>query len=79
MTDAMEEALGTASPPSAKELAKIAAATARTAADATTLMQALRGRASYTGERSIGSPDAGAVAVAVMAERIFEDWPSGTS
>ena len=79
MTDGMEEALGTASPPSAKELAKIAAATARTAADATTLMQALRGRASYTGERSIGSPDAGAVAVAVMAERISEDWPSGTS
>ena len=33
-------------------------------------MQAMRGRASYTGERSIGSPDAGAVAVAVMAERI---------
>jgi dihydroxyacetone kinase-like protein len=79
MTDAIEEALGTASPPSAKELAKIAAATARTAADATTLMQALRGRASYTGERSIGSPDAGAVAIAVMAERISEDWPSGTS
>src|SRR4030081_3962478 len=45
MTDAIEEALGTASPPSAKELTKIAATTARTAADATTLMQALRGRA----------------------------------
>ena len=79
MTDGMEEALGTASPPSAKELTKIAATTARTAANATTPMQALRGRASYTGERSIGSPDAGAVAVAVMAERIFEGWPSGTS
>jgi dihydroxyacetone kinase-like protein len=79
MTDAIEKALGTASPPSAKELAKIAAATARIAADATAPMQALRGRASYTGERSIGSPDAGAVAVAVMAARISEDWPSGTS
>jgi dihydroxyacetone kinase-like protein len=79
MTDAIEEALSTASPPGATELAKVAAATARTAADATTPMQAVRGRASYTGERSIGSPDAGAVAVAVMAERISQDWPSGTS
>jgi dihydroxyacetone kinase-like protein len=39
-------------------------------------MQAMRGRASYTGERSIGSPDAGAVAVAVMAERIADTWPA---
>ena len=39
-------------------------------------MQAMRGRASYTGERSIGSPDAGAMAVAVMAERVAEDWPA---
>ena len=31
-------------------------------------MQAMRGRASYTGERSIGTLDAGAVAVAVMFE-----------
>ena len=39
-------------------------------------MQAMRGRASYTGERSIGSLDAGAMAVAVMAERVAEDWPA---
>ena len=44
----------------------------RAAAEATTAMQAKRGRASYTGERSIGSPDAGAVAVAVMAERVAD-------
>lgn len=50
------------------------AAAARAAADATTSMQALRGRASYTGERSIGSPDAGAVAVAVLAERLADSW-----
>jgi len=48
----------------------------RTAADATSTMQAMRGRASYTGERSIGSPDAGAVAMAVLAERLAEAWPA---
>ena len=49
---------------------------AREAAEATNAMQAKRGRASYTGERSIGSPDAGAMALAVMAERIAENWPA---
>ena len=43
-----------------------AAVTARERAEATRSMQAMRGRASYTGERSIGTLDAGAVAVAVM-------------
>ncbi|MGV8966459.1 MAG: dihydroxyacetone kinase subunit DhaL [Cellulomonas sp.] len=52
-----------------------AAATARSAAEATSALQARRGRASYTGERSIGSPDAGAVAVAVLAEQIAARWP----
>ncbi|WP_407341629.1 dihydroxyacetone kinase subunit DhaL [Pengzhenrongella phosphoraccumulans] len=52
-----------------------AAVTARAAAEATTPMQARRGRASYTGERSIGSPDAGAVAVAVLTEQIAARWP----
>ena len=33
-------------------------------------MIAKRGRASYTGERSIGSVDAGGMAVAVIVERI---------
>jgi len=50
------------------------ATTARERADATKTMQARRGRASYTGERSIGSVDAGATAVAVMAEQIAAGW-----
>jgi len=74
MTDAIEEALGGPDTAS-KTVAKVAAVRAREAAEATTSMQAMRGRASYTGERSIGSPDAGAVAVAVMAERIADEWP----
>jgi dihydroxyacetone kinase-like protein len=76
MTDAIEEALSEGGPASGKDVAVAAAERARTAADATTTMQAMRGRASYTGERSIGSPDAGAVAVAVMAERVAEQWPA---
>jgi dihydroxyacetone kinase-like protein len=47
---------------------------AREQADATTSMIAKRGRASYTGERSIGSPDPGAVAVAVILERLSAEW-----
>jgi dihydroxyacetone kinase/dihydroxyacetone kinase-like protein len=54
-----------------------AAVTAREAAEATKDMVAKRGRASYTGERSRGSVDAGAVAVAVLVERISEAWPTG--
>ncbi len=46
------------------------ATTARTAADDTAKLQARRGRASYSGERSIGSVDAGAVAVAVILEAL---------
>ncbi|MFF0000661.1 dihydroxyacetone kinase subunit DhaL [Streptomyces avermitilis] len=75
MTDALEQRLAEVGPGAgAAELARLAAATARTAADATTSMQARRGRQSYTGERSIGSPDPGAVAVAVMAERVAAEW-----
>jgi dihydroxyacetone kinase-like protein len=74
MTDALEQRLAGTEPAGAAELAGLAAATARTAADATTPMLAKRGRQSYTGERSIGSPDPGAVAVAVMAERVAAEW-----
>jgi len=70
--DALERSL-TAGDDSAAAVRAMADA-ARSAADATTSMQAMRGRASYTGERSIGSPDAGAVAVAVFAERLAETW-----
>ncbi|GAA1847866.1 dihydroxyacetone kinase subunit DhaL [Pseudonocardia ailaonensis] len=72
----MTDAIANAGPGTPAEIAKVAADAARTAADATTSMQAMRGRASYTGERSIGSPDAGAVAVAVMAEAVARNWPS---
>ena len=51
---------------------RAAAATAREHAEATRSMQAMRGRASYTGERSIGTLDAGAVAVAVMFEALAD-------
>ena len=59
---------------STEEALRAAAGTAREAADATASMVAKRGRAAYTGERSRGSVDAGAVAVAVLAERISETW-----
>ena len=74
MTDTIEETMAGGSV-SGKQVAVVAAQRARAAAEATTSMQAMRGRASYTGERSIGSPDAGAVAVAVMAERVADQWP----
>jgi dihydroxyacetone kinase-like protein len=56
----------------------VAAAVARESAEKTKSMQAMRGRASYTGERSIGSLDAGAVAVAVVFEALAEKWPDTT-
>ncbi|HET6692622.1 MAG TPA: DAK2 domain-containing protein, partial [Miltoncostaeaceae bacterium] len=72
-TDTLEERVAAGDPmPSA--LAR-AAETARASAEATTSMLAKRGRASYTGERSIGSPDAGAMGVAVMFERLAAEWP----
>ncbi len=51
-----------------------AAQTARESAEATSNMVARRGRASYTGERSKGSVDAGAMGVAVIVERVSETW-----
>ena len=54
---------------------RAAAVTAREQAEATRPMQAMRGRASYTGERSIGTLDAGAVAVAVMFEALADLGP----
>ena len=72
MTDTIEEQLAAGAESS--EIAKAAAASARAAAEATRPMQARRGRASYTGERSIGSLDPGAVAVAVLAEQVALGW-----
>lgn len=51
-----------------------AAAVARTHAEATRELLAKRGRAAYTGERSIGTLDAGAMAIAVLFERLSEAW-----
>jgi dihydroxyacetone kinase phosphoprotein-dependent L subunit len=62
-----------------QEVVDAAAATARASAEATSTMQAMRGRAAYTGERSIGSPDAGAIAVAVIAEAIARRWAEGSA
>ncbi|WP_231496003.1 dihydroxyacetone kinase subunit DhaL [Cellulomonas sp. HZM] len=72
MTDAIERELAAGSSPA--DVARAAATAARTAADATKELQARRGRAAYTGERSIGSVDPGATAVAVLAEKIAEGW-----
>ncbi len=72
MTDRIEQELRAGAEGTAA-LAAAAAAT-REAAEATREMVARRGRASYTGERSRGSVDAGAMAVAVMVEHIHQAW-----
>ncbi len=72
MTDAIEE--GLAAGASSDEIVDRAAAAARSAADATIDLVAKRGRAAYTGERSRGSVDAGATAVAVLMEEIAKSW-----
>jgi phosphoenolpyruvate---glycerone phosphotransferase subunit DhaL len=51
-----------------------AADSAVAAAEATKPMLAMRGRAAYTGERSIGSVDAGATAVGVILQSISGAW-----
>ena len=71
-TDRLEQELAAGSD-TGTALAAAAVAT-REAAEATKTMLAKRGRASYTGERSIGSVDAGAMAVAILAEKISEAW-----
>ena len=76
MTDAIERELAAGADGAAVLAA--AAATARQSADATAEMVAKRGRAAYTGERSRGSVDAGAMAVAVIVERISEAWKAAT-
>ena len=72
LTDRLEQEL-TGGADAGKALAAAAAAT-REAAEATSALIAKRGRASYTGERSIGSVDAGAMGVAVITEKISEAW-----
>ena len=72
MTDRIEAKL--ASGAGSAQVVAAAAETARQSAEATVDMVARRGRASYTGERSRGSVDAGAMGVAVIVERINEVW-----
>ena len=57
---------------------RAAAEQARQSAEATSEMVAKRGRASYTGERSIGSVDAGAMAIAVLVEAIRDAFITDT-
>jgi phosphoenolpyruvate---glycerone phosphotransferase subunit DhaL len=73
-TDAIEERAKAGSP--AAETLRAAAVSARSAAEATRPMLAKKGRAAYTGERSVGSLDAGAVAVAVLLEALAEQYPA---
>ncbi len=71
--DTLEAESAAGRPPA--EIVRAMATTAREAAENTKTMQARRGRASYTGERSIGSVDAGAMAIAVLLEKLADDWP----
>jgi dihydroxyacetone kinase phosphoprotein-dependent L subunit len=67
-TDSIEASIAAGLDP--EQTLRAAAQVARERAEATRPMQAMRGRASYTGERSIGTLDAGAIAVAVMFEAL---------
>lgn len=71
-TDELEKQLAAGAAPA--ECRAAFAITVRECADGTSTLQARRGRASYSGERSIGSPDAGAVAIAIIIEHITEGW-----
>lgn len=71
-TDALEQELANGT--DAAGCLAVFSQTARTDADATSALEARRGRASYSGKRSIGSPDAGAMAVAIMIERLTSEW-----
>jgi len=68
--DELEKALNEGAPDALER----AAAVARTSAENTKGMLAKRGRASYTGERSRDSVDAGAVGIAVMLEAVRKAW-----
>ena len=59
---------------SASDALAAAAVTARESAEATKTMLAKRGRAAYAGERSMDSVDAGAMAIAVLFERVSTAW-----
>jgi dihydroxyacetone kinase phosphoprotein-dependent L subunit len=68
--DVLEQSL----PDGAAHAIEKAAVQARASAEATKGMLAQRGRASYTGERSRDSVDAGAIGIAVMFEAVSRAW-----
>lgn len=70
--DTLEQQLDDGKP--AAEALQAASATARESAEATKTMLAQRGRASYSGERSRESVDAGAMAIAVIFEAVTRAW-----
>jgi dihydroxyacetone kinase phosphoprotein-dependent L subunit len=70
--DTLEQQLGAGKP--AAEALQAAATTARESAEATKPMLAKRGRASYAGDRSRDSVDAGAMAIAVIFEAVSRAW-----
>jgi phosphoenolpyruvate---glycerone phosphotransferase subunit DhaL len=76
LTDTLEQQLRAGA--DAGSAIAAAAISAQQAADATTQMIAKRGRASYTGERSIGSVDAGAKAVGIILGHISTAWSNST-
>lgn len=75
-TDSLEESLKDPATASDHGVAAIQrmADVATKAAEETKPMLALRGRAAYTGERSIGSVDAGATAIGVILQEISKSW-----
>ncbi|GIF48817.1 dihydroxyacetone kinase/dihydroxyacetone kinase-like protein [Asanoa ferruginea] len=75
-TDEIERQVGLGS--DGPTTVRAAATVARASADETAKLEARRGRAAYTGERSIGSVDPGAVAVAVNLEALADKWPAAS-
>ena len=59
---------------STAEALKAASVLARSKTEEIKPWVAKRGRASYTGERSCNTYDAGSIAIAMMAERLAETW-----
>ncbi|HHX08522.1 MAG TPA: dihydroxyacetone kinase subunit L [Chloroflexi bacterium] len=71
-TDVIETAL--AEGKDALEILDLATQVSADAAEATRPLIAKKGRAAYTGERSIGTLDAGSVALATMIKALNEAW-----
>ena len=75
--DRLEAELGTGSAAQVAQALDSAVLAAERAAEATAELVAKRGRAAYTGERSRGSVDPGAVAVGVIAKAVAESLRHG--